>query len=50
MDKLKIANTMNINYSMEFMLSAITISELPKFKKFAEVLGKDYGISLVHNW
>ena len=35
---------------MEFMLSAITLGELEKFKKFAQILNKDYGISLVHNW
>jgi MoaA/NifB/PqqE/SkfB family radical SAM enzyme len=50
MHTLEMANHMNINYSMEFMLSAITLWELGKFKKLAEVLNKDYGISLVHNW
>ncbi len=40
----------NINYSMEFMLSVLTLGELYKFKKFATKLWKDYGISLVHNW
>ncbi len=41
---------MKINYSMEFMLSILTIKELDKFKSFANNLWKDYGISLVHNW
>ena len=44
------ANKMKINYSMEFMLSVLNISEINKFKKFAESLWKDYWISLVHNW
>jgi len=43
-------NKMKINYSMEFMLSVLTLKELDKFKKFANSLWKDYGISLVHNW
>lgn len=43
-------NKMNINYSMEFMLSVLTLWELKKFKKFANSLNKDYWISLVHNW
>lgn len=43
-------NKININYSMEFMLSVLTINELEKFKKFAKDLNKDYWISLVHNW
>jgi len=43
-------NKININYSMEFMLSALTLNELEKFKKFAKDLNKDYWISLVHNW
>lgn len=43
-------NKMNINYSMEFMLSVLNLSELKKFKKFALSLWKDYWISLVHNW
>lgn len=50
MKTLQMANRININYSMEFMLSAITLGELEKFKKFAQILNKDYGISLVHNW
>lgn len=33
---------MKINYSLEFMLSLMTLKELEKFKKFAETLGKDY--------
>lgn len=44
------AHSMKINYSLEFMLSLMTLKELEKFKKFAETLGKDYWISLVHNW
>ncbi len=41
---------MKINYSMEFMLSLLTINELEKFKIFSKNLKKDFGISLVHNW
>lgn len=44
------AHKMKINYSMEFMLSVLNLWELDKFKKFANNLWKDYGISLVHNW
>lgn len=47
---LNAAHKMKINYSIEFLLSTLTIDELWKFQKFAEVLGKDYGVSLVHNW
>jgi hypothetical protein len=35
-------NKMKINYSMEFMLSVLTLSELEKFKKFAKSLNKDF--------
>lgn len=44
------AHKLKINYSMEFMLSVLTLKELDKFKKFANSLWKDYWISLVHNW
>ena len=44
------AHKMQINYSLEFMLSVLTLSELDTFKVFANKLWKDYGISLVHNW
>lgn len=44
------SNKLQINYSMEFMLSSLTLWELDTFKKFALNLWKDYGISLVHNW
>lgn len=50
MQVLNKANQMKINYSMEFMLSVLTLSELEKFKKFANSLWKNYWISLVHNW
>ncbi|NDK07665.1 radical SAM protein [Candidatus Gracilibacteria bacterium] len=50
MNLLKKANKMNINYSMEFMLSLLNIKELNGFIKLAKSLNKDYGISLVHNW
>lgn len=50
MNILNTVHKMKINYSMEFMLSVLTIQELNKFKKFASTLEKDYGISLVHNW
>ncbi len=43
--------SMNINYSLEFLLSTLTLKELDSFKKFAYKLWKtDYWISLVHNW
>lgn len=42
---------MNINYSVEFLLSTLTLWELDGFKKFAKsIWKKDYWISLVHNW
>jgi len=41
---------LQIDYSLEFMLSTLTLWELAAFKKFASNLWKDYGISLVHNW
>jgi len=50
MKVLKKSHNMKINYSMEFMLSTLTLWELEKFKKFANDLWKDYWISLVHNW
>ena len=50
MKVLKKVHKMNINYSLEFMLSVLTLRELEKFKKFATSLNKDYWISLVHNW
>ena len=50
MEVLKKAHKMKINYSMEFMLSVLTLNELEKFKKFANSLWKDFWISLVHNW
>ncbi len=43
--------SMNLNYSIEFLLSTLTIKELEKFKDFAKSLWKnDYWVSLVHNW
>lgn len=43
--------SMNIDYSIEFLLSTLTLSELDKFKEFANKIGKnDYWVSLVHNW
>lgn len=50
MEILNKVNKMNINYSMEFMLSVLTLWELERFKQFANSLNKDYRISLVHNW
>jgi len=50
MDIITLAHNMKVNYSMEFLLSVLTLNELPKFKSLAEKLGKDYGVSLVHNW
>ena len=50
METLKKVNQMKINYSMEFMLSVLTLWELKKFQKFAQNLWKDFWISLVHNW
>lgn len=50
MQVLKRCEELKLNYSMEFMLSMINLKELPIFKSFAEKLGKDYWISLVHNW
>ena len=50
MSVLKKAHSMNINYSMEFLLSVLTLKELDKFKVFAKSLKKDYWVSLVHNW
>ena len=47
---LKDAHEMKVNYSMEFLLSVMTLRELPAFKALALKLGKDYGVSLVHNW
>jgi hypothetical protein len=44
------AHKLQINYSLEFMLSVLTLWELDKFKAFSKKLWKDYGISLVHNW
>ncbi len=41
---------LKINYSLEFMLSTLTLWELEKFKVFAKSLNKDFWISLVHNW
>ena len=47
----KKAISMNLNYSIEFLLSTLTINELDKFKQFAKTIWKDdYWISLVHNW
>jgi hypothetical protein len=50
MQVLNKVNKMKINYSMEFMLSVLTLLELEKFKRFAKSLWKDFWISLVHNW
>jgi MoaA/NifB/PqqE/SkfB family radical SAM enzyme len=50
MEVLKKVHKMKINYSMEFMLSVLTLWELDKFKQFAKSLWKDFWISLVHNW
>lgn len=51
MSALKRVIGMKLNYSLEFLLSTLTVSELDGFKTFAKRIGKtDYGISLVHNW
>lgn len=50
LQKLDLSNKAKINYTLEFMLSTITLKELESFKKFAKTLNKDYWISLVHNW
>lgn len=50
MEALRKSHDMRLHYSLEFMLSSVTVWELDTFKKFAWDLGKDYGISLVHNW
>jgi MoaA/NifB/PqqE/SkfB family radical SAM enzyme len=44
------SNKLQINYSIEFMLSNLTLGEINGFIKFAKNLWKDYWISLVHNW
>lgn len=49
-EKLHQAHTLQINYTLEFMLSTLTLGELQSFKNFAQKLNKDYWISLVHNW
>jgi len=38
MQVLNKVNKMKINYSMEFMLSVLTLPELEKFKRFANSL------------
>lgn len=50
LDILNKSENLKINYSMEFMLSTLTLNEIDKFKSFAHKLNKDYWISLVHNW
>ena len=50
METLNKCHKKKINYSMEFMLSTLTLPELDKFKAFAKSLNKDYWVSLVHNW
>lgn len=42
METLHKAHEMKVNYSLEFMLSVLTLSELPKFKSFAQGLQKDF--------
>lgn len=49
-DKLNLSQKFGINYTLEFMLSTLTLWELNTFKKIAWELDKDYWISLVHNW
>jgi len=39
-----------LDYSLEFLVSPLTLREIDKFVKFANKLWKDYGFSLVHNW
>ncbi|MDD3302432.1 MAG: radical SAM protein [Candidatus Gracilibacteria bacterium] len=41
---------LNIDYSMEFLLSSLNLNEYEKFKKFSQLQNKDFTYSLVHNW
>lgn len=51
MSALKRVVALKLNYSLEFLISTLTVSELDGFKEFAKRIGKDdYGVSLVHNW
>jgi len=51
MNTFKKVISMNLDFSIEFLLSTLTLWELDKFKEFAKTIWKnDYWISLVHNW
>lgn len=47
---IKKCDYLNVNYSLEFLLSTLTFNELDSFKKFAKTLKRDTWISVVHNW